>query len=113
MAKMLISTTLAGVTTEHELRLINIDKASIRDIVALQTESGMKMGEITSLGSTSEAFAVCVVAFLTRRNAGIFTPWDELFSGDISALGTIVQEPIDIAQKAEAEAEANPTVAAG
>ena len=112
MAKMLITTTLNGVTTDHEFRLINIDKSSVRDIVALQTESGMKLGEITELGSTNEAFAMCVVSFLTRRNAGIFTPWEELYSGDITALGSVVQEPGDIAQKAEAEAEANPTVAA-
>jgi hypothetical protein len=113
MAKMLISQVLDGVETAHEFKVVNLDKARIRDIVSLQSESGMKLTEITDLGSSSEAFAMCVVSFLTRRNAGIFTTWEELYSGDISALGSVVQEPGDIAQAAEAEAEENPTQAAG
>ena len=96
----------------RELLVKRIDQARNRDLIELQLQSGYTLREIQEKGAQSDALATVVVSFLAQHNAGFKVSWDDLLDGDFDSLGKFVTEAGDDVPKAEAEAEADPTVPA-
>ncbi|MEB0200559.1 hypothetical protein QN354_02165 [Cryobacterium sp. 5I3] len=98
----------------RELRAVNLSTARNRDIMQLQTESGMRMKQIAEIGKTNDTFAMLVVSYLTQHNAGLFVKWDDLLDASLDELGAYVKEPgdeRDEPEKAEGEEVTDPTQA--
>lgn len=115
MAKIRINTTAtvdgAEQTRTLELRVVDLNTARNRDIMALQEQSGLRLQRIAELGKSNDIFALMVVSFLSRHNAGLFVKWDDLLDGSPEDLGEFIKEPGDIAREAEANGEDDPTQA--
>lgn len=65
-----------------ELRMIRPGGAKLRDLSALQRETGLRMPEVQAQIEGNESFAIQVVVYLTLRNAGLFVTLDE--AGDFA-----------------------------
>lgn len=80
------------------LEVRNIDNARLRDLIELQTQSGMNLPQIRQAGAPGSVYTPALLAFLSMRGAGHAFTWDDaldLTNEDISVL----VEPGDLRSK--------------
>ena len=93
-------------------RAVNLNTARGRDIVALQTETGLGLDELVAMGEDkkNQAYLTKVIEFLSERNRGKFLTFDEVLDRPLAA---VIADPGDPGQREQgsAEATADPTSA--
>ncbi|MEB0286158.1 hypothetical protein QN355_06295 [Cryobacterium sp. 10S3] len=94
----------------HDLVVKTMSKARNIDIIELQRQSGIKMGELRELVTEADHMGNVIASFLAQHNAGFKVGWDDLLNGTLEDLGEIIAEPGDEPAKVEDEAEENPPV---
>ena len=63
---------------KQELVMVGINAAKLRDVVALQTQTGLKMQEILDRTEQVDAYGLIYTAFLSLHNAGQFVSLAEI-----------------------------------
>lgn len=69
----------------------NIDSARIRDLVELQTQTGMKLPEIREAGAPGAVYTAPIVAFLSMRGAGHSFTWDDALDLSLDDIRVVVE----------------------
>ncbi|MEZ3156855.1 hypothetical protein AB1K56_07970 [Microbacterium sp. BWR-S6Y] len=69
----------------------NIDSARIRDLVELQTQTGMKLPEIREAGKPGALLTAPVIAFLSMRGAGHAFTWEDALDLSLDEIRVVVE----------------------
>lgn len=95
-----------------EFRAVNLNTARGRDIVALQTETGLGLDELVAMGEDkkNQAYLTKVIEFLSERNRGKFLTFDEVLDRPLAAVIADAGDPGQ-REQGSTEATADPTSA--
>ncbi|WP_295787506.1 hypothetical protein [uncultured Microbacterium sp.] len=88
----------------HDLAVKNLDTARIRSVAELQQQTGWKLPEIRTLVAENESYSAAVVTFLSMRDGGVSTTWDDVLDTNFNEV-QVIAEPGDVRIAQEAPAD--------